>query len=252
MLKRNGFNVSGRWLLALSFSFFFSFSGSAQSQNLVANGDFESGLTGWTQWAAAPSSFWNGVWNHSNDCDIWVPTNGCPNEGAISHAQKKGSDAGSAHGGLYQTLSVTPGNTYRVDGFWSGGVTGSDNGSNGTWWEIVVYDGVVDDAIIDAGLRGPQDVLIDKDEANNLAFREVYQFQWTPFTGNFVAPSDTVTLVLKAGSFNTLEAAAYHDQISVTDITPPPAPVPVMSLGMLALLAGMLALVGLRFTRRAG
>jgi len=219
-------------------------SGLAQSQNLVTNGDFEAGLTNWTSWAAAPSSFWNGVWILSNDCDIWIPTNGCPYEGSTSYAQKKGSGAGNAHGGIYQTLSVEVGETYNIEGFWSGGVTGNLDGNNATWWEVVIYDDVVSDAIIDAGVRS-QDVLIAKMEQTNLASNAVFQFQWEQFNGSFVPQSDTVTLAFKAGSYYTHEAAGYLDLVSVTKarITP----VPTMSAyGVVVTMLGLLLVTGRR------
>jgi len=224
----------------------------ANAQNLIANGDFEAGLTGWTQWNAPPTTFWNGTWQHSNDCDIWVPTNGCPFAGSTSHAQKKGSTANNnAHGGLLQTISVVAGETYTVSGQWSGGVTGNLDNNNGSWWRVEVYDGVPTEAQIDAG-PGAQDTLIALHEANNLAFRGVYQFQWESFSGQFTAVSNTATLVLKTGSYYTLEAAAYHDDISVTrDIPVPPEVVPTLPTALLAALAAMLALVaGAMYTRR--
>ena len=88
-----------------------------RAQNLLTNGNFEAGLAGWSTWTAPPG-FWDGTWIHSNDCDIWVPTQ-CPFGGAgMSHAQKKGSGAGNAHGGLFQTVAVTPGRVYRLRGAW--------------------------------------------------------------------------------------------------------------------------------------
>lgn len=225
-----------------------------QAQNLVKNGDFEAGMTDWTSWAAPVNAFWNGVWIQSNDCDIWVPTNGCPFAGTTSHAQKKGSGSGNAHGGLTQVLTVIPGRTYDVSGQWSGGVTGNLDANNGTWWEIVIYEGQVDDAIIDAGLRS-EDTLVAKKEITNLAYSGVFQFQWEPFSGSFTAQTDTVTLVLKSGSFYTLDAAAYHDNIQVQAQAMPPAtvvPVPLNSTWTLVMLTGLLALIGFRSFHRRG
>ncbi len=231
----------GRWITAVVTALLLT-GFQAQAQNLVTNGGFESGLTGWSTWTAS-NGFWNGQWIHSNDCDIWVPTNGCPFAGTTSHAQKKGSGAGNAHGGLYQTFAVVPGQLYIVSGQWSGGVTGNVAGANGSWWEVVAYDGVVTDAIIDAGVR-TQDALIAKREVNNLANNEVSQFQWQPFSNTFIAQSSTVTVALKVGSFSTFDAAGYHDQLSVTAVPPPVptpslAPIPLISLVMLVLVAGI-------------
>ncbi len=221
----------------------------ANAQELVANGDFEAGLSGWTVWSAPPTSFWNGVWLHSNDCDIWVPTI-CPYAGTTSHAQKKGSGAGNAHGGIYQQIAVQPGRQYRISGQWSGGVTGNAAG-NATWWEVVAYDGVVDDSIIDQGLR-PQDQLVDKIERTDLANNEVFQFQWQPFSGVITAASGTITLAFKQGSFFTFDAAAYHDNVSMQALGEPAVPareLPTSGRGMLALLLVLLAVSGLLVLR---
>ena len=205
-----------RWLLGAAATLLFTSAVSAQ--NLVSNGNFEAGLSGWTTWTVS-NGFWNGQWIHANDCVIWIPTNGCPFEGTTSHSQKKGSGAGNTHGGIYQTFAVEPGRQYIVTGQWSGGVTGNVAGANGSWWEVVMYDGVVNDAIIDQGVR-PQDVLIAKREINNLGNNEVFQFQWQPYSGVFTAQSGTVTLAFKAGSFSTFDAAAYHDSVSVIALRP--------------------------------
>lgn len=209
----------------------FTFAASAHAQNLVVNGDFESGFSGWTTWQVS-SVFWNGAWIQSNDCDIWVPTE-CPYAGAFSHAQKKGSGSGNAHGGLYQVIDVTPGQRYRVSGQWSGGVTGNAAG-NATWWEVVVFDGVVDGTIIDAGTR-PQDAQVARRTIDNLPLNGVFQFDWEGFGTTFVALSSQVTLVLKAGSFSTFDAASYHDEIVL--VAAPVVPVPVGAPWMLVLAA---------------
>lgn len=204
-------------------AFALAFAGSAGAQNLLTNPDFESGLTGWTTWVAPVNGFWTGSWIHSNDCDIWVPPSACPFGGAgISHAQKKGSGGGNAHGGLYQVITVVPGQTYRVSGVWSGGVTGNIADNNGTWWEVTVYDGAVSDAVIDQA-PGPNDQLIAKREINNLANNGVFQFDWEPFSDTFVAQSNQVTVALKTGSFFTLDAAGYHDNLSMVAVPTVPA-----------------------------
>jgi hypothetical protein len=223
---------------------------SANAQELVVNGDFETGLTGWTTWSAPPTEFWNGVWIHSNDCDIWVPSI-CPFAGTTSHSQKKGSGAGNAHGGIYQQIAVQPGAHYRITGQWSGGVTGNAAG-NATWWEVVAYDGVVDDSIIDQGLR-PQDQLIDKIERADLGNNEVFQFQWQPFSGDIVAASGIVTLVFKQGSFSTFDAAAYHDDVSMQQLAPAGTPVdlPALGNGMIILLLAMMSGIAAMSLRRS-
>ncbi len=229
--------------VAACFSLVLFCAGRASAQNLLVNPDFESGLTGWTTWASPNTAFWSGSWIQSNDCDIWVPLSACPYGGSgISHAQKKGSGAGNAHGGLYQVVTVQPGQRYRVSGVWSGGVTGNLDGNNGTWWEVTVYDGAVGDAVIDQA-PGPNDQLIAKREANNLATNGVFQFDWEPFSGDFTAHSNTVTLALKTGSYFTFDAAGYHDNLSLT-LVPPATQVPTLGNIGLLLLALFIAAVG--------
>ncbi len=216
--------------------------GTAGAQNLLVNPDFEAGLTGWSTWVAPDTGFWTGSWIHSNDCDIWVPPSACPyGASGTSHAQKKGSGAGNTHGGLYQVIAVQAGQRYNVSGVWSGGVTGNLDNNNGTWWEVVVYDGVVGDAVIDQA-PGPLDALIGKKEINNLANNEVFQFDWEPFSGDFIAQSNTVTVALKTGSYFTYDAAGYHDDLSVTLV--PPTQIPSMSNLGLMMLAILLATAG--------
>jgi len=225
-------------------------SGPLSAQNLIQNGDFESGLGAWTEWSAPNTGFWDFSWMHSNDCDIWVPTNGCPYEGSISHAQKKGGGAPNAFGGLYQQIAVVAGAEYRLEGWWSGGVSGSTN-SNATWWEVVAYDGAVTDAVIDQA-PGASDFLIAKREAGNVDDGQVFQFQWESFGDTFTAQSDTVTIALKVGSFGTQDAAGYHDQLSLVRVAEIPTmrPVPVLGLGPLVLLFVLLGGVAIIQLRR--
>jgi hypothetical protein len=224
-------------------------SGAVSAQNLLQNGDFEAGLDGWSVWSAPNTGFWSASWIHDNDCDIWVPTNGCPFEGLISHSQKKGSDAPNAHGGLYQQVAVVDGAEYRLEGWWSGGVTGSET-ANASWWEVVVYDGAVTAAEIDQA-PGASDALIAKREVGSLAEGEVFQFQWESFGDTFTAQSDTVTIALKVGSFGTRDAAGYHDVLSLEQVIEPPAALAVptlswTSLVLLLVLLGGIAVVQLR------
>mgnify|MGYP001036181692 CR=1 FL=1 len=242
------FNLSKLFVLVL----LSILSGSVLSQNLLQNSDFEAGNNDWTIWNAPDTGFWSSSWIHANDCDIWVPTNGCPYDGTTSHAQKKGNDAPNAHGGLYQQIAVVPGAEYRVGGWWSGGVTGSAN-SNASWWEVVVYDGAVTDAVIDQAL-GESDVLIAKREAGNVDDGQVFQFQWESFEGTFIAQSNTVTVALKVGSFGTLDAAGYHDLLSLERIAEPALSFPVPTLGVvpLALLFTLLGAVAIARLRHMG
>ena len=110
---------------------------------------------------------------------------------------------------------------------------------------IVAFDGVVDDNIIDQGLR-LQGQLIDKIEQSNLANNEVFQFQWQPFSGEIVAASNVVTLAFKQGSFSTFDAAADHDDVSMQLLAAAVVPVdlPVLNNGMMILVLALLLVAG--------
>lgn len=73
------------------------------------------------------------MWQHANDCDIWVPAPGPYGGTGTSHSLKKGAGSGNAHGGIYQVLTVVPGAIYQVSGVWSGGATGNED-DNVSWW----------------------------------------------------------------------------------------------------------------------
>ena len=95
------------------------------SANLVKNGDFENGSTGWTEWSSPGAWVGDAVFEHdyASLCDIWVPSP-YPYEGNNTHCQKLGDDY--VHGGIYQVINVTKGKKYKVTGQWSGGVGGLD------------------------------------------------------------------------------------------------------------------------------
>lgn len=78
--------------------------------NLVENGDFESGTTGWNE-RSSPGGWATGAFIHDygDGCDIWIPTP-YPYEGANTHSQR--ALEARIHGGLYQVIDVLPGTTY--------------------------------------------------------------------------------------------------------------------------------------------
>ena len=222
----------------------------ASAQEVVVNGGFESGTTGWTTWDAPANGFWQGPWLRDGTCDIWPPGSGCTYSGSGSYFHEKGSNLSNAHGGVFQVVPVLPNRLYRISGQWSGGVTGNAAG-NATWWEFVAYDGSVDATVIDAAPR-PQDHLVDKIEAGNLAQNGVQQFQWTPFERVIqTGPATTqITLALKHGSFYTLDSAAYLDDVRMS-LLPAHQPVPALDARWLGLL-GLLTLgLAWRQVRRA-
>jgi hypothetical protein len=207
----------------------------------VTNGDFEAGFTGWVQWEIL-DGFWDAQWIQSNDCDILI-SSPCPFSGSTSHAQKKGNDVNNAFGGLYQVLSVEPGVRYHVSGRWSGGAEGNDDGF--AFWEVVIYDGAVDETVIQ-NAPGVSDFLVAKEEISNLPNGVTFQYDWQPFSGEFTAQSSQVTLALKAGTAFNAFSASYHDEISVIPLPSIPT---AGAIGLTAL-AALLSLLGLMILRR--
>lgn len=186
--------------------------------NLIENGDFEAGDTGWTEWSS-PGGWTNDTFVHDygSACDIWIPSP-YPYEGASTHCQTRG--VVNIHGGLYQVIDVVPGVTYTVSGTWAGGVGGlSEFDPNNpppswtAWFEVTIYDGAATVGQIDAA-PGPNDVLIAKRE--NVGY-EPYNFNWELFSGQFTAQSNQVTLAMKTGKSGGLwdAIAAYHDEIAI-------------------------------------
>ena len=101
---------------------------SAQA-NLLANGGFESGPAGWTEWSLDPTTNWTThefQHTYANTTDIHVPSF-YPSTGGASHSQKVLAEG--VHGGLLQVVNVQAGQTYSVSGAWSCGIGGQANAS---------------------------------------------------------------------------------------------------------------------------
>jgi hypothetical protein len=199
------------------------------AQNLVENGGFESGATGWTEWDS-PGTWTTDVFLHTyyTECvgAIFVP-DPCVYAGSRSYRQERGTRR--IHGGIYQVINVVPGEKYEVSGYWRGGVggTGSNDKNDIAWFEVTVYQGTVGAAIIDAP-PGSQDVVIAKKEYTGLT--DTVKFDWEPFSdspwlggdGTFVADGNTVTLAIKVGKVGKWNyMAGYLDKISVEAVRKP-------------------------------
>jgi hypothetical protein len=221
--------------------------GIASGANLVVNGNFENGSTGWTEWTSPPD--WvTGAFSHDygSGCDIWTPTP-YPYEGANTHCQSVGVN--NVHGGLYQVINVEPGKTYTVSGMWSGGIGGLVTGSytSLSWFEVTIYDGIATVADIDAA-PGANDVIIAKKTFENAT--NPYSFGWEPFSDTFTAQSSQVTLALKTGKVGDWDAiAAYHDIISLDEVMPP-APIPTLNEWGMIIVALLISGSALWYMRR--
>lgn len=201
------------------------------AQNLVENGDFEKAGSGWTKWSSP--QFWAvGTFGHdyTNSCTVWPPSP-YPYTGTTTHCQHVGTDR--VHGGLYQVIDVVPGKEYRITGRWSGGGGGLNSEPDkeySAWYEVVVYHGVADDAVIDTNSIAFQ--TIAKKEFSG-AGDQNFSFGWEDFDNTFQSQSSKITLALKTGQYGyTWDAiAAYHDNIQMHSVTPWSIFMPAISAG---------------------
>ena len=156
------------------------------AENLLTNGNFESGANGWTVWDKPSTMFYEDFTHYFGaGATVHLPTPYPYGGSGISHGQDMGGL--NAHGGIFQVVDVIPGRVYRVTGVWSGGV-GQFPAAGlqpWVWWEAVVLDGeITDPAVIDAA-PGPDDVIIAKVERPNFTGEEIWN--WESFGGTFKA-----------------------------------------------------------------
>jgi PKD repeat protein len=161
--------------------------------NLIVNGDFTNGLTGWTLWkergSASPS---------------------------VSGGKLKLAATGF-NGGVYQTISTGgPGRLIRLSGFWASEPTVK----NAQWSEVVVINGArkpVDGQ--DVAASAPDVVVVYKNDT------WVSPSGWSgPMTatspvvsrGSFTAVGDVATIVLKSGNNLGVTSGTLFDDVVAT------------------------------------
>lgn len=189
----------------------------AWGQNLVVNGNFETGnSTGWTAWGAG--------WG-SNDPPNYAAT---PAGRVGNYALRLGT-AGQHSFGVYQQVAVTPGKSYKIDAYWKGRKVGGTN-----WYEILLLDGTWDPVKADSGTPANQVVEPNYMYAyDNNTYPLPADFGWiwahdqnnTPVDWNDrdgvrTASGSTMTVVLKAGACcGTNGAEVWFDEVSLTEVT---------------------------------
>lgn len=194
--------------------------------NLLTNGDFETGSTGWNVWQADWSS---GVARDFNNTEPGRLGAKC-----LRLSATEGSF------GVYQQVSVTPGKTYKLDALWKGKKVGLWN-----WYEIILIDGPFSmaEADQDPGVRNNYMYAYDKNTygldrltaiqtpgyfgwvwAHDQNSPPDNRVDWNNRKGLRTATGNIMTVVLKCGSCcGTTGPNAWFDNVSLVEAGVPEA-----------------------------
>jgi hypothetical protein len=204
--------------------------GSAQAELLV-NGDFSSGLTGWTTWVQR---------NDGGNFSVAV------NNGFL---EQRGN---SYNGGIYQVVAVPSNVPLILTGGWQSNPTVASE----QWAEVIVVEGN-SPPVDGADVLGPLIFKNDTFGGNPLGWSGDFAFTSSvvndPLGGPLGAgsPSGFVTVILKSGSINpgTLNGADFV-AVSLTAVVPEPATWMLAISGAVAALAWRRRFDGRRQNRR--
>lgn len=183
----------------------------AFAQNLLANGNFETGTTAnWTYWTAS--------WGSGQQYGV---QSAVKYEGTYALKEWFNS-GGSGSFGVYQTVNVQAGKTYKVSGWWKGWY---NTAISGNWIEVLLIDGVFSVYQADDPTVVKNNFLAAYDPMTKI-------FDWEPisnayYTGPYIhdgmrtATGTKMTVVLKIGGFGT--PIGYFDAMTMelVDTTPP-------------------------------
>lgn len=196
----------------------------ACAANLINNPGFESGVqgmvpTGWTRWWAS----WSGGYYATTETVAAYSGN----YGLREYI------TGSASFGVYQEVSVVPGNAYKLNGMWRAVTAGSQN-----WFEIILLDGPWNIDQADSAPGVFNNVVAGWDAHPSFGHPAPSSWVWEPFSatyGNCVSPyikngvrtasGNKMTVVLKIGCASLTKPTVYFDNISLT-------PVPKVTVGL--------------------
>ncbi len=172
--------------------------------NLLTNGGFESGASGWTQW----SSWWGSgeSWNYS-----YTPA--YEGNAALSLTAQMGSF------GVLQVFDVQPGLPVDI----SFALKAQDFGDN--VYEVLLYDGAVDGVYIDTSTQ-PEDVMFHWDSAGG--GDGFPQPNWTTGSNSRTPTGNQMTVAVRAtggdpfgppvsvdGQFDSIEVTQIPEPLSV-------------------------------------
>jgi uncharacterized protein (DUF362 family) len=190
--------------------------------NLLTNGDFETGdSTGWTTWQSSWGSGF--LWDFDNTEPGHVG----------NYCLRLGDATTEGSFGVYQTVAVEPGKTYRVDAYWNGERLGDNQ-----WFEVLLLQGgfsvaqaddpayVYDNFMYgyDNGTYGLANAGILTGDRFGWIWTHTQnapplnQVDWNNRRGQLTATSSTMTVVLKAGSYGSQGIAAWFDEVRLTEI----------------------------------
>lgn len=185
--------------------------------NLLTNGGFEDGASGWTTWNAGGDG--------GEACDFASTEPGHVGTACL----KLGGSSAATSFGVYQQVSVLPGKTYRIDAFWKGRKLADQN-----WFEVLLIDGPFslqqadDPAYVQAnfmfaydnstyGLAGPVGTTFGWLWTHEQYAPPTGQVDWNNRLGRRTATGNTMTVVLKAGSTGG-GVEAWFDEVRLTEV----------------------------------
>lgn len=215
----------------------------AFAANLVVNGTFDNGETGWTRWSAS--------WGGGTEYAIMAA------DGQPAPALRTRIVAGAGSYGVYQKIQGAAASTYTVSADWFGNI------GVGSWAEIMFFrvnpTTITDDAIVTRINNGAAtDIAFKKDSwGQNLADPWTWAWQSASLSlanggnGGVVNTNNNATMLvvaLKFGhtdSMGPLSGNVRWDNIAVNG----PAPVPEPS-SLLALFTGFTGIAGFVLRRR--
>jgi hypothetical protein len=173
--------------------------------NLLTNGGFESGASGWTQY----SSFWGSGfnWNYA-----YTPAY----EGSAALSLTAGTDASM---GVYEVIDVSPGLPVNIS--WA--IKATDNGNN--WYEVLLFDGAKTGVEIEFTTTDPDRMFRWESAALGGGYDGLPQPTWTTGSNSRTPTGTQMTVAVRAaGLFGSgAPPDGQFDALEVIQIPEPTA-----------------------------